>query len=147
MLFSLHNYSIKVNCPENFPDGEWNVAGNVIACFILLDLAAYCLRTKRCLTLSVKYCCYTLRWCHKCEATTIFNATHHLKIVANCFEWLRHCSNIAALCCAKNRRCESSPRVTSPLDQFRKAVEKYFGILYCLLHGKRWIYPSKYVAE
>ena len=28
-------------------------------------------------------------------------------------KWLQHCSNIAALCCAKNRRCESS-RVTSP---------------------------------
>ena len=27
---------------------------------------------------------------------------------------LQHCSNIATLCCAKNRRCESS-RVTSPL--------------------------------
>ena len=33
----------------------------------------------------------------------------------HCFEWLQHCSNIAALCCAKNRRCESC-RVTSPLD-------------------------------
>ena len=22
--------------------------------------------------------------------------------------WLQHCSNIATLCCAKNRRCESS---------------------------------------
>ena len=31
----------------------------------------------------------------------------------HCFEWLQHCSNIAALCCAKNRRCESS-RVTLP---------------------------------
>ena len=27
---------------------------------------------------------------------------------------LRHCSNIATLCCAKNRRCQS-PRVTLPL--------------------------------
>ena len=31
-----------------------------------------------------------------------------------CFEWLQHCFNIATMCCAKNRRCESS-RVTSPL--------------------------------
>ena len=31
-----------------------------------------------------------------------------------CFEWLQRCSNIARLCCAKNRRCVSS-RVTSPL--------------------------------
>jgi len=29
------------------------------------------------------------------------------------FEWLQHCSNIAMLCCAKNRRCQSSC-VTSP---------------------------------
>ena len=32
--------------------------------------------------------------------------------VRHCFEQLQHCSNIATLCCAKNRRCESS-RVTS----------------------------------
>ena len=34
-------------------------------------------------------------------------------LLRHCFEWLQHCSNIATLCCAKNRRCESS-RVTSP---------------------------------
>ena len=33
----------------------------------------------------------------------------------HCFEWFQHCSNIATLCCAKNRRCESS-RVTLPLN-------------------------------
>ena len=35
-------------------------------------------------------------------------------LLRHCFEWLQHCSNVATLCCAKNRRCESS-RVTSPL--------------------------------
>ena len=35
-------------------------------------------------------------------------------LLRHCFEWLQHCSNIAALCCAQNRRCESS-HVTSPL--------------------------------
>ena len=35
-------------------------------------------------------------------------------LLRHCFEWFQHCSNIATLCCAKNRRCESS-RVTSPL--------------------------------
>ena len=35
-------------------------------------------------------------------------------LLRHCFEWLQHCSNIAALCCAQNRRCESS-LVTSPL--------------------------------
>ena len=34
-------------------------------------------------------------------------------LLRRCFEWLQHCSNIATLYCAKNRRCESS-RVTSP---------------------------------
>ena len=36
-------------------------------------------------------------------------------LLQHCFEWLQHCSNIATLCCANNRRCESS-RVTSPLS-------------------------------
>ena len=31
-----------------------------------------------------------------------------------CFEWLQHCFNIATMCCAKNRCCESS-RLTSSL--------------------------------
>ena len=29
-------------------------------------------------------------------------------LLRHCFEWSQHCSNIAALCCSKNRRCESS---------------------------------------
>ena len=36
-------------------------------------------------------------------------------LLRHCFEWLQHCSNIATLCCAKNRRCESFC-VTSPLN-------------------------------
>ena len=35
-------------------------------------------------------------------------------LLRHCFEWLQHCPSIATLCCAKNRRCESS-RVTTPL--------------------------------
>ena len=34
-------------------------------------------------------------------------------MLRHCLEWLQHCSNIATLCCAKNRHCESS-LVTSP---------------------------------
>ena len=34
-------------------------------------------------------------------------------LLRHCFEWLQHCSTIATLCCAKNRRCELS-RVTWP---------------------------------
>ena len=42
-------------------------------------------------------------------------AQHSLPtLLRDCFEWLQHCPNIAALCCVKNQRCESS-RVTLPL--------------------------------
>jgi len=130
MLFSLHNYSIKVNWLENFPDGEWKVAGIVNACFILLDLAAYCLRTKRCLTLSIKYCCSTLRWCYRGDLQRRFLTQHIIsRLLRHCFEWLRHCSNMAALCCAKNRRCESS-RVTSPLEKLLRNTLVFYIIYY-----------------
>ena len=46
---------------------------------------------------------------------------------------LYHCSNIATLCCAKNRRCESS-RVTSPLagvDCIHDLVIRYGKSLLC----------------
>ena len=43
-----------------------------------------------------------------------FSAQHNVAtILRHCLEWLQHCSNIATLCCAKNRHCESS-LVTSP---------------------------------
>ena len=44
----------------------------------------------------------------------------------HCFEWLQHFPNISTLCCAKNRRWESS-RVTSPLetDRFTANVNFY----------------------
>ena len=61
-------------------------------------------------------CLRRLRWCYTRRlATTIFSATQPWNIaLQHCFEWLQHCSSIATLCCAKNRRRESS-RVTSPL--------------------------------
>ena len=38
-----------------------------------------------------------------------FLAQHSVAtLLRHCFEWLQLCSSIAALCCAKNRRCESS---------------------------------------
>ena len=43
------------------------------------------------------------------------------------FEWLQHCSNIATLCCAKNRRCESS-RVTS--SQYSKKQLLYISLTF-----------------
>ena len=43
-----------------------------------------------------------------------FLAQHSVAtLLPHCFEWFQHCSNITTLCCAKNRRCESS-RVTLP---------------------------------
>ena len=48
--------------------------------------------------------CYTRR----------FLAQHSVSTsLRHSFKWLQHCSNIATLCCAKNRRCESSS-VASP---------------------------------
>ena len=47
-------------------------------------------------------------------ATTISCATQHYSTVATLFRRLQHCSNIATLCCAKNR-CGKSSRVTSHL--------------------------------
>ena len=42
-----------------------------------------------------------------------FVAQHSVPtLLRHCFEWLQHCSSIATLSCAENRRCESS-RVTS----------------------------------
>ena len=65
-------------------------------------------------------CGYILRRRYKRRfATTIFSATQRCNIVATLFRIVttlfQHCSNIATLCCAKNRRCESS-RVTLPLN-------------------------------
>ena len=45
-------------------------------------------------------------------------------LLRHCFEWLQHCSNIATLCCATNRGCESF-RVTSPLGTATKLSETW----------------------
>ena len=38
-----------------------------------------------------------------------FLALHSVvTLLRHCFEWLQHCFSIAALRCAKNRRCEST---------------------------------------
>ena len=54
-------------------------------------------------------------------------------LLRHCFERWQHCSNIPTLCCAKNRRCESSP-VTSPLWDYDGAggnghVQKAIGLM------------------
>ena len=58
-----------------------------------------------------------ITWCYtwRDDSQRRFLAQHSVAtLLRHCFEWLRHCSNIATLCCAKNRRCESS-RAKSPV--------------------------------
>ena len=69
-------------------------------------------------------------------------------LLRHCFEWLQHCSNIATLCCAKNRRCESS-RVTSPLwhsSFFSLQWLPIFAVIFGLICGSG-IYVCLYVDE
>ena len=81
----------------------------------------------------VHHCCAPLSWTNFCspgEFQTLYldcltivlndaqcswrSRAQRCNIVATLFfKWLQHCSNIATLCCAKNRR-RQSPRVTSP---------------------------------
>ena len=50
-----------------------------------------------------------LRWFYTRRFATTNLAQHSVvTLLRHCFEWLQHCSNIATLCWAKNRRCESS---------------------------------------
>ena len=45
-----------------------------------------------------------------------FLAQHSVAtLLRHCLEYLQHCSNIATLCCAKNRCCESYRVTSSPL--------------------------------
>ena len=58
-----------------------------------------------------------------CAFTTILAQHSVATLLWHCFEQLQHCSNIATLCCTKNRRCESS-RVTSPLRTIDPKLNK-----------------------
>ena len=51
-----------------------------------------------------------------------FLAQHSVTtLLRPCFGWLQHCSRVATLCCAKNRRFKSS-RVTLPLVLVQSVV-------------------------
>ena len=50
-------------------------------------------------------------------------------LLRHCFEWLQHCSNIEALFCAKNRRCESSRVTWSATEPFLESSRKRGGAL------------------
>ena len=58
----------------------------------------------------------TLRWYYtRLFAKTTFSATQRCIMLQQCFNYSKQCrNNVATLCWAKNRRCESS-RETSPL--------------------------------
>ena len=60
-----------------------------------------------------------LRWCYKGRFATTILAQHSVAMLEQCCNHSKQCrNNVATLCCAKNRRCESS-RVTSPLNLLR----------------------------
>ena len=62
-----------------------------------------------------------------------FLAQHSVAtLLRHCFEWLQHCSNIATLCCAKSRRCESS-RVASPILSKTTTLYVHHAFLYISL--------------
>ena len=61
------------------------------------------------------------------------------------FKWLQHYSNIATLCCAKTRRCESS-RVTSPFDVFFAVTVVVAKGPYCLF-GRGWVDRESCLVE
>ena len=80
-------------------------------------------------------CCFwslmSLRKIENCFFRRICTETHqqhHCNMLRHCFEWLQHCSNIATLCCAKKRRCESS-RVTSPLEKLPTRYKRALAFL------------------
>ena len=51
-----------------------------------------------------------------------FLAQHSIAMLGKCCSYLKQCrNNVAMLCCAKNRRCESFP-VTSPLTSLQALV-------------------------
>ena len=64
-----------------------------------------------------------------------FLAQHSVAtLLRHCFGWLQHCSNIATLYCAKNRRCESS-RVTSPLKQKKSSCGSIMNNTFLLFYS------------
>ena len=61
---------------------------------------------------------------HETIRSDDFFAQHSVAILLRyCFKGLPHCSNIVKLCCAKNRRCQSS-RVKSPLHGLVQYVSR-----------------------
>ena len=65
-----------------------------------------CAKSRRCYSFRVTL---LLRWFYTRRfATTNLAKQSITALLRHCFKWLQHCFNIATLCCAENRRCESS---------------------------------------
>ena len=97
-------------------------------CFLFLVKLRWLKRQEYLRFMIISGLCWERR-CHTGRfATTIFNATHLATLLRHYFEWLQHSCNIATLCCAKNRRCESS-LVTSPLDKLPARYKRALAFL------------------
>ena len=65
-----------------------------------------------------------LRWCYTGRFASTILAQQSVAMLQQCCNYSKQCRNsVATLCCAKNRRCESS-RVISPLYRSRYAPKE-----------------------
>ena len=52
-----------------------------------------------------------------------FLAQHSVAtLLRYCFQWLQHCSNIATMCCAENRGCESYRHLNSGMRKTQEVI-------------------------
>ena len=66
------------------------------------------------ITLMIKMLKYPLRRCHTRRFETTILSQHSDAMLEQCWKHSKQCrNNVGSQCCAKSRRCESSP-VTSP---------------------------------
>ena len=88
-----------------------------VSCNAILEEGSYMIGTLL-ISRKVKSGPFASRWCYMGRfANTIYSATqrHSIAMLQQCCNHSKQCrNNVVMLCCAKNRRCESSS-VTSPL--------------------------------
>ena len=133
-----HNYNFGRVCPKQGILISCESVPPKVRCLFLMFITAVCFlflvklrwlkRQEYLRFMIISGLCWERR-CHTGRfATTIFNATHLATLLRHYFEWLQHSCNIATLCCAKNRRCESS-LVTSPLDKLPARYKRALAFL------------------
>ena len=133
-----HNYNFGRVCPKQGILISCESVPPKVRCLFLMFITAVCFlflvklrwlkRQEYLRFMIISGLCWERR-CHTGRfATTIFNATHLATLSRHYFEWLQHSCNIATLCCAKNRRCESS-LVTSPLDKLPARYKRALAFL------------------